>query len=129
MRPLRARQAHARRSRTAKKYPSAAASLREGLDQTLTVLRLGLLSGLERTLSTTTAIEFVNSRIRKKTHNVTKWNGGTMVLRWVAVALVETSKTFRRLRAYVGMPKLVAALRAHDATLNSTTVDASTEAA
>ncbi len=52
-----------------------------------------------------------------------------MVLRWVAVALVETSKTFRKLRGHVGMPKLVAALRAHDATLHSTTVDASKDAA
>jgi transposase-like protein len=112
-----------------KKYPSAAASLREGLDETLTVLRFALPSGLERTLSTTNAIEFVNSRIRKKTHNVTKWNDGTMVLRWVAVALVETSKTFRKLRAYVGMPKLIAALRDHDGTLNSKSVDASHEAA
>jgi putative transposase len=112
-----------------KKYPSAAGSLREGLDETLTVLRFELPAGLERTLSTTNAIEFVNSRIRKKTHNVTKWNGGTMVLRWVAVALVETSKTFRKLRAYQGMPKLVAALRAHDATINSKTVDDSQQAA
>ncbi|HXX68051.1 MAG TPA: IS256 family transposase, partial [Polyangiaceae bacterium] len=87
-----------------KKYPSAATSLREGLEETLTVLRFELPQGLERTLSTTNAIEFVNSRIRKKTHNVTKWNGGTMVLRWVAVALVETSKTFRKVRAYAGLP-------------------------
>jgi putative transposase len=112
-----------------KKHPSAAASLREGLDETLTVLRFELPNGLERTLATTNAIEFVNSRIRKKTHNVTKWNGGSMVLRWVAVALVETSKTFRKLRGYLAMPKLVAALRAHDASLNSTSVDASKEAA
>lgn len=112
-----------------KKYPSAAASLREGLDETLTVLRFGLPTGLERTLATTNAIEFVNSRIRKKTHNVTKWNGGTMILRWVAVALVETSKTFRKLRGYAGMTKLVAALHAHDATLSTTPVDASKEAA
>ncbi|HEV2983455.1 MAG TPA: IS256 family transposase [Vicinamibacterales bacterium] len=112
-----------------KKHPSAAASLREGLDETLTVLRFGLPSGLERTLATTNAIEFVNSRIRKKTSNVTKWNGGTMVLRWVAVALVETAKTFRKLRGHVGMPKLVAALRAHDGALSSTSVDASKEAA
>lgn len=112
-----------------KKYPSAAASLREGLDETLTVMRFELPAGLEQTLATTNAIEFVNSRIRKKTHNVTKWNDGTMVLRWVAVALVETAKTFRKLRGFVGMAKLVAALRAHDATLNSKAVDASTEAA
>ena len=112
-----------------KKHPSAAASLREGLDETLTVLRFGLPSGLERTLATTNAIEFVNSRIRRKTGNVTKWNGGTMVLRWVAVALVETSKTFRKLRGHVGMPKLVAALRAHDAPLHAASVDASKDAA
>ena len=112
-----------------RKYPSAAASLREGLDETLTVLRFTLPAGLERTLSTTNAIEFVNSRIRKKTHNVTQWNGGTMVLRWVAVALVETAKTFRKLRGYVWMPKLVAALRDHDAALNSKPVDGSQKAA
>jgi putative transposase len=112
-----------------KKHPSAAASLREGLDETLTILRFGLPSGLERTLATTNAIEFVNSRIRKKTSNVTKWNGGTMVLRWVAVALVETSKTFRKLRGHVGMPKLVAVLRAHDAQLDTKTLEAAKRAA
>jgi len=113
-----------------KKYPSAAGSLREGLDETLTVMRFELPEGLARTLSTTNAIEFVNSRIRKKTQNVTKWKDGTMVLRWVAVALVETAKTFRKLRGFVGMPKLVAALRAHDATLGgSKAVDAAVEAA
>lgn len=112
-----------------RKYPSAAASLREGLDETLTVMRFELPAWLERTLATTNAIEFVNGRIRKKTANVTKWNDGTMVLRWVAVALVETAKTFRKLRGYVGMPKLLAALRAHDATLISKAVDANEKAA
>lgn len=112
-----------------KDHPSAAASLREGLDETLTVMHFKLPSWLERTLSTTNAIEFVNSRIRKTTHNVTKWSGGTMVLRWLAVALVEASKTFRKLRGYKGMPTLVAALRAHDATLKSPTIDESQEAA
>jgi transposase-like protein len=112
-----------------RKHPSAATSLREGLDETLTVMRFGLPEGLERVLSTTNAIEFVNSRIRKTTHNVTKWNGGTMVLRWVAVALVEVSKTFRKLRGYKAMPQLLAALRAHDASLHSKSVDASHEAA
>jgi putative transposase len=112
-----------------KKYPSAAASLREGLDETLTMMRFELPAGLERTLSTTNAIEFVNSRIRIRTHNVTKWNDGTMVLRWLAVALVETSKTFRKLRDYKGMPKLLAALRAHDATIGSKVVDATEQAA
>jgi hypothetical protein len=56
-------------------------------------------------------------------------NGPTIVLHWVAVALVETPKTVRKPCGYLAMPKLVADLRAHDATLNSTTVDSSEEAA
>jgi hypothetical protein len=71
----------------------------------------------------------VNSRIRKTTHNVTKWNGDTMVLRWLAVALVEAAKTFRELRGYKGMPALLSALRTHDATIKPLTIDDSKEAA
>jgi transposase-like protein len=112
-----------------KKHPSAAASLREGLDETLTVMRFGLQTWLERTLSTTNSIEFVNGRIRKTTHNVSKWNGGTMVLRWLAVALDEAAKTFRKLRGYKDMPTLVAALRAHDATIVPPAIDQKKKAA
>ena len=111
-----------------KKHPSAAASLREGLDETLTILRFGLPHWLARTLATTNPIEFLNGRIRKTTHNVTRWDG-SMVLRWVALALDEAAKTFRKLRGHKGMPKLVAALRAHDATIDPKSVDASKEAA
>jgi putative transposase len=111
-----------------RKHPSAAASLREGLDETLTVLRFGLPHGLMRTLATTNPIEFLNSRIRKTTHNVTRWDG-TMVLRWVALAADEASKTFRKLRGYVAMPKLVAALRDHDVQLDTKSVDGSKRAA
>jgi len=99
-------------------HPAAASSLREGLDETLTVTALGLDLALARTLSTTNAIEFVNGRIRIKERNVAKWTGGEMVLRWTAAALMDTSKTFRKLRGHAGMPKLVAALRAHDAKIN-----------
>ena len=111
-----------------RKHPSAAASLREGLDETLTVLRFGLPHGLMRTLATTNPIEFLNGRIRKTTHNVTRWDG-TMVLRWVALALDEASKTFRKLRSHQGMPKLVAGLRAHDALLETKAIDGSKKAA
>ena len=52
-----------------------------------------------------------------------------MVLRWLAVAVIEASKTFRKLRCHKGMPKLVAALRAHDAKLKSAAVDATKRAA
>lgn len=112
-----------------RKHPSAAASLREGLDETLTVMRLGLQERLARTLSTTNPLEFLNGRIRKTTHNVARWDGGDMVLRWLAVALIEAAKTFRKLRGYVGMPKLVAALRAHDAKLTPRVVDPKAKAA
>ena len=112
-----------------RKHPSAAASLREGLDETLTVMRLELPERLARTLSTTNPIEFLNGRIRRTTHNVAKWDGGEMVLRWLAVALLEASKTFRKLRGHAGMPKLVAALRAHDAKLTPAVVDVNERAA
>ena len=111
------------------KHPSAAASIREGLDETLTVMRFDLQHHLARTLSTTNPIEFINGRIRKTTHNVARWDGGEMVLRWLAVALIEASKTFRKLRGHKGMPKLVAALRAHDAELNPVLVDVKQKAA
>lgn len=112
-----------------RKHPSAAASLREGLDETLTVMHFHLPDSLLRTLSTTNPIEFLNGRIRKTTHNVARWGGGEMVLRWLAIALIEASKTFRKLRGHAGMPKLVAALRAHDATLKPVVVDAKPRAA
>jgi putative transposase len=95
------------------KHPSAAASLREGLDETLTVLDFGLEPALVKTLCSTNPLEFINSRIRDITHNVDKWQSGDMVLRWAAVALVEAAKTFRRVRGYAGLPKLVRALKAH----------------
>lgn len=119
-----ARMLHALARQLEKKHPSAAASLREGLDETLTVMRFGLPLALARTLSTTNPIEFINGRIRRTTRNVARWDGGDMVLRWLAVALMEAGKTFRKLRGYAGIPKLVAALRAHDKRLNPGAVDA-----
>lgn len=59
---------------------------------------------LERALSRTNPSEFVNGRIRATTHNVKKWNGGEMAMRWVTAALFEASKTFCKLRGYKDMP-------------------------
>lgn len=112
-----------------REHPSAAASLREGLTETLTITRLGLLPALSRTLATTNPIEHINGRVRKTCSNVDRWNGGMMILRWVATALDEAAKTFRRLRGYAGIPKLVAALRAHDANIDGTPIDGVTNAA
>ena len=81
-------------------HPSAAGSLREGLAETFTVNRLGLPGALRRCLCTTNVIESPNSGIRRRTGRVTRWTDGSMVLRWVASALIETEKSFRRIMGY-----------------------------
>ena len=95
-------------------YPSAAESVREGLDETLTVLTLNLSARLRRSLATTNAAESLLSRTRHVKHNVKRWRGGQMMLRWVAAGVLEAVKGFRRLKGYADMPMLVAALRARD---------------
>lgn len=118
-------------SKLESKHPSAAASLREGLDETLTVKTLGLTNWLERSFSTTNPIESMNGRIRAMIKRVKKWQDGTMILRWTASALGEAAKGFRRMKGAVDMPKLIAALRAHDQKLStpSKTVDLEENAA
>jgi len=95
-------------------YPSAAASVREGLDETLTVLTLRVSERLQRSLATTNAIESLMSRTRHIKHNVTRWRHGKMIVRWVAVGVLEAAKGFRRLKGCADMPTLVATLRARD---------------
>src|SRR5262249_25643667 len=100
-------------------HPGAAASLREGLDETLTVMRLGLPQNLERVLSSTNLIENLFSRVREIARRVKRWQGGTMILRWTAAGVLDAERHFRKIAGYRALPKLVAALRAHDA-VNST---------
>jgi transposase-like protein len=95
-------------------YPSAAESVREGLDETLTVLTLKLSPRLRRSLATTNAAESLISRTRLVKRNVKRWRGGQMMLRWVAAGILEAVKGFRRLKGYADMPMLVNALRARD---------------
>jgi transposase-like protein len=95
-------------------YPSAAESVREGLDETLTVLALKLSPRLRRSLATTNAAESLLSRTRHVKRNVKRWRGGHMMLRWVAAGVLEAVKGFRRLKGYADMPTLVTALRARD---------------
>ena len=95
-------------------HPCAAASVREGLKETVTVLTLGLSPRLQRSLTTTNAAESLISRTRHIKRNVKRWRGGQMMLRWVATDVLEAAKGFRRLKAYDDMPQLVAALRARD---------------
>lgn len=103
----------------ARRHPSAAASLREGLDETLTVVKLGLTGALLRTLSTTNAIENLNGLVRTRIRRVRRWDGGAMVLRWLVAALDDAAKGFRKLRGHRQLPQLTASLRAHDATRES----------
>ena len=69
-------------------YPSAAASLREGLEETFTINRLGLPGALRRGLATTNIIESPHAGVRQRTRRVSRWRDVTMVLRWTATALV-----------------------------------------
>jgi transposase-like protein len=102
-------------------YPSAAASVREGLEETLTVQGLTLSERLQRSLTTTNAAESLISRTRHVKRHVKRWRGGKMMLRWVAAGVLEAVKGFRRLKGYSDMPTLVAALRARDRQLGLTT--------
>ena len=95
-------------------HPSAAASVKEGLEETLTVLGLPLSDALRRSLVTTNAAESLISRTRHVTRNVKRWRTGQMIVRWVAAGVLEAVKGFRRLKGYKAMPQLVAALRARD---------------
>lgn len=86
--------------------PSAARSLEEGMEETLTVHRLGVGSLLRRTLSTTNAIESCLSTVRHVTRNVKRWQGGDHVARWTAAGLLEAEKKFRRVKGYRELPEL-----------------------
>ena len=99
-------------------YPGAAASLREGLDETLTVMRLDLPESLARVLSSTNLIENLFSRVREVSRRVKRWQGGTMILRWTAAGVLEAERRFRKIAGYRAIPKLVASLRVHDATID-----------
>lgn len=94
-------------------YPDAAASLREGLDETLSVKDIGLKEVLERTLSTTNMLENLNGSIRRVSRNVKHWQDGKMIKRWVAAGIIEASSKFRKLRGYQDLTKLSKYLTSH----------------
>jgi putative transposase len=91
-------------------HPGAAASLREGLDETLTVLRLNMPPTLARTLRSTNCIESMISVCREHASNVKRWRDGQMALRWCAAGMVEAGKQFRRVNGHLHLPALRAAL-------------------
>jgi transposase-like protein len=87
-------------------HPGAAASLREGMAETLTVLRLGVPPTLARTLRSTNAIESMISICRTHASNVKNWRDGTMALRWCAAGMIEAGKQFRRINGHLHLRSL-----------------------
>ncbi|MGH3588861.1 MAG: IS256 family transposase [Pseudonocardia sp.] len=96
-----------------KTHPGAAGSLREGMAETLTVLRLDIPPTLARTLRSTNAVESMISISRDHARNVKRWRDGKMALRWCAAGMVEASKQFRRVNGHLHLPTLRDALERH----------------
>ena len=94
-------------------HPGAAASMREGLAETLTVLRLGVSPTLARTLRSTNSIESMISIARNHSMNVKNWQNGTMALRWCAAGMIQAGKQFRRVNGHLHLPALRVALDEH----------------
>jgi len=92
-------------------YPDAASSLREGLEETLTLTRLGVSGALKRTLCSTNPIESMIGTVRATQRNVKRWRAGDMRMRWTAAGLAEAQRGFRRVKGHRDIPKLSAAIR------------------
>ena len=93
--------------------PGVAASILEGLDEMLTVNRLGLPERLRRSLACTNSIENMMGTVRRVCRNVKRWRNPAMALRWTAAGMLEAAKGFRRQKAHKQLPILRAALAAH----------------
>jgi hypothetical protein len=86
--------------------------VREGLEETLTLQRLGVSGALSRTLRSTNPIENLNGSVAAYTRNVKRWRSGSMIVRWVSAALLEAERHFRRVRGYRDLPHLIRASEA-----------------
>jgi putative transposase len=111
----------------ARTHPGAAASLREGMQETLTVTRLGVRGRLKRTLASTNPCESMIETVRRISRNVKRWQSGEMCLRWTAAGMLEAERQFRRIIGHTDLAKLaltverdVAAKRAADASTATT---------
>ena len=81
-------------------YPSAAASLLEGLEECFTIHRLDLPPSLHRCLATTNIIESPHAGVRIQTRRVTHWQSGKMVMRWMASEFIRTEKRFNKIMGH-----------------------------
>ena len=94
-------------------WSGVASSILEGIDEILTVTRLGLPKELRRSLACTNMIENVMGTVRRVCRNVKRWRSASMAMRWTAAAMQEAAKGFRRLKAHKQLPALRAALDAN----------------
>jgi putative transposase len=93
-------------------HPGAAASLREGMQETLTVTRLGVKGALKRTLQSTNPCESMIECIRRSSRNVKRWQSGEMCLRWTAAGMLEAERQFRRIAGHADLAKLALTVEA-----------------
>ncbi len=91
-------------------YPGAAGSLREGIEETLTLTRLGVTGQLKRTLESTNPCESMLEIVRRTQRNVKRWSSGEMALRWTAAGMLEAERQFRRIIGYRDLATLVVAI-------------------
>ena len=91
-------------------HPGAAASLREGMAETLTLTRLGITGPLTRTLASTNPIESMIECVRRTSRNVKRWQSGEMALRWTAAGMLEAERQFRRIIGYQQLAMLALAI-------------------
>jgi putative transposase len=94
-------------------WPDAAASLREGLDETLTLMRLGIDGQLAKTLGSTNPCESMIEIVRSTQRNVERWQDGDMRKRWTAAGMLVAEQQFRRIIGYRDLAKLVIAIERH----------------
>ena len=92
-------------------YPDAAASLREGLEETVTILKLSIPGLLQRSLRSTNTIESAFSMVSKNIRNVKNWKNGTMVQRWVCAALLDAENRANRIAGYRSMGILISEIQ------------------
>ncbi|HEY6396787.1 MAG TPA: transposase, partial [Solirubrobacteraceae bacterium] len=91
-------------------HPGAAGSLREGMEETLTVIKLGIRGKLRRTLESTNPCESMIDTVRTTQRNVKHWSSGEMGLRWTAAGMLEAEKQFRKVIGYSDLPRLAVAI-------------------
>jgi transposase-like protein len=101
-------------------HPGAAASLREGMEETLTITRLGVKGTLKRTLQSTNPCESMIECVRRSSRNVKRWSSGEMCLRWTAAGMLEAERQFRRIVGHKHLAKLALAVE-HEVTQPTTT--------